>query len=88
MNGTHKGHSIIVSAARTGKLREWKSRVKVIWSDDGHGKVSTLDVNGVFRERAEAERGGLTFAKKWIDDGKPDHSPEKHEGLVLLADSE
>jgi hypothetical protein len=72
MNGTHKGHTIFISAARTGKLREWKSRVKVIWSDDGHGKVSTLDVTGVFRERAEAERGGLMFAKKWIDAGKPD----------------
>ena len=74
MNGFHKGHNIIISAASTGKLRQWKPRIKVIWSEDGHGKVSKLDVEDVFREKAEAERGGLIFAKKWIDEGKPDHA--------------
>jgi hypothetical protein len=77
MSGFHKGHNIIISATRTAKLRQWKTQVKVIWSDDGHGKLSTLVVSGVFREKAEAERGGLIFAKKWIDDGKPDHTPEE-----------
>jgi hypothetical protein len=77
MNGFHKGHNIIISAARTGKLRQWKTHVKVIWSDDGLGKVSTLEFNGVFREKTEAERGGLIVAKKWIDDGKPDRTLEE-----------
>jgi hypothetical protein len=49
----------------------------VIWSDDGFGKVSTLEFDGVFREKAEAERGGLIFAKKWIDEGKPDRTLEE-----------
>ena len=40
MNGFHKGHNIIISAARTGKLRQWKTHVKVIWSDDGLGKLA------------------------------------------------
>lgn len=71
MNETHKGHNIIVSASRSAGMRQWKSHVKIIWSEDGKGKVSTLDVNGVFGARREAEMGGLTFAKKWIDDGKP-----------------
>jgi hypothetical protein len=71
VNETHKGHNIIVSASRSAGMRQWKSHVKIIWSEDGKGKVSTLDVNGVFGARREAEMGGLTFAKKWIDDGKP-----------------
>ena len=77
MNGFHKGHNIISSAAKTGKLRQWKTHVKVIWSDDGFGKVSTLEFDGVFREKAEAERGGFIFAKKWIDEGKPDRTLEE-----------
>jgi hypothetical protein len=77
MNGFHKGHNIIISAAGTGKLRQWKLRVKVIWSEDGHGKVSTLEVEDVFREKVEAERNGLILAKKWIDNGKPDQTLEE-----------
>jgi hypothetical protein len=71
MNETHKGHNIIASASRFGSTRQWKSQVKIIWSEDGRGRVSTLEVNGVFAARREAEIGGLIFAKKWIDDGKP-----------------
>jgi hypothetical protein len=71
MNETHKGHNIIASASRSGGTRQWKSQVKIIWSEDGNGRVSTLDVNGVFGARREAEIRGLIFAKKWIDDGKP-----------------
>ena len=71
MNESHKGHNIIASASRFAGTRQWKSHVKIIWSEDGKGKVSTLDVDRVFGARREAEMGGLIFAKKWIDDGKP-----------------
>ena len=71
MNGSHKGHNIIASASRSGSTRQWKSQVKIIWSEDGTGRVSTLDVDRLFGARREAEMGGLLFAKKWIDDGKP-----------------
>jgi hypothetical protein len=73
MNGTHKGHNIFITASRSRDTRQWKPHVKIIWSDDGQGKISTLDVNGAFGATREAEMGGLIFAKKWIDDGKPDH---------------
>jgi hypothetical protein len=72
MTQTHKGHNILISASRSGDTRQWKPHVKVIWSEDGQGKTSTLTVNDAFRARPEAELGGLIIAKKWIDAGKPD----------------
>jgi len=72
MNETHKGHNIIISASQSGDTRQWKPHVKIIWSEDGQGEISTLNVKGAFGVRREAEMGGLIFAKKWIDDGKPD----------------
>jgi len=71
MNDTHKGHKIIVSASRLAATR-WEPRLTVIWSEDGEGRLSKLIVNTAFRVRRVAEIEGLTFAKKWIDDGKPD----------------
>ena len=73
MNDTHKGHKIIVSTSRLAATR-WERRLTVIWSEDGQGRLSKLIVNSAFRVRREAEIEGLTFAKKWIDDGKPDLS--------------
>jgi len=73
MNETHKGHKIIVSTSRLTATR-WEPRLTVIWSEDGEGRLSKLMVNRAFRVRREAEIEGLIFAKKWIDDGKPDLS--------------
>ena len=72
MNGTHKGHNIIVSVARRPATRQWEPRLTVIWSEEGRGKTNKLTVDRAFRARQEAEVEGLRFAKKWIDDGKPD----------------
>ena len=72
MNGTHKGHNIIVSVARRPATRQWEPRLTVIWSEEGKGKLNKLTVDRAFRARQEAEVEGLRFAKKWIDDGKPD----------------
>ena len=75
MNGAHKGHTIMVSAARLSTVRhQWKLCLTIIWSEDGNGIVSKLTVNRTFRLRQDAEMAGLMFAKKWIDDGKPDLS--------------
>jgi hypothetical protein len=92
VNETHKGHNIIASASRSAGMRQWKSQVKVIWSEDGQGRVSTLDVNRLFAARREAEMGGLIFAKKWIDDGKPQplttNLCQKHENVGEKADND
>jgi hypothetical protein len=74
MNITHKGHRILVSASRLAIARQWKLCLTIIWNEDGKGIVSKLTVNRTFRLREEAEMDGLRFAKKWIDDGKPDLS--------------
>lgn len=60
--------------------RQWKLCLTIIWSEDGKGITSKLTVNRTFRLREEAEMDGLRFAKKWIDDGRPD--------LSLVSDAE
>jgi len=75
MNESHKGHKIIVSSSRLAATRQWKGCLTVIWSEDGNGMLRKLTANGAFRVRRDAEIEALTFAKKWIDDGKPDLSP-------------
>ena len=79
MNATHKGHRILVSSSRRAP-RQWKLCLTIIWSEDGKGISSKLTVNRTCRLREEAEMNGLRFAKKWIDDGKPD--------LSLVPDAE
>jgi len=74
MNETHKGHGIIVTATRLAGAPQWKPSITVIWSEDGKGSVSKLTLDRAFRLRREAETEGVKFAKKWIDDGKPDLS--------------
>jgi hypothetical protein len=72
MNKSHKGHNIFISASRSGLRPQWKPSVRVIWSEDGQGKVNALDINATFQRREEAETAGFAFAKNWIDIGKPD----------------
>jgi hypothetical protein len=55
MNGTHKGHNIIVSVARRPTTRQWEPRLTVIWSEEGQGKLNKLTVDRAFRARQEAE---------------------------------
>ena len=80
MNATHKGHRILVSASRLAIARQWKLCLTIIWSEDGKGISNKLTVSRTCRLREEAEMDGLRFAKKWIDDGKPD--------LSLVPDAE
>jgi hypothetical protein len=64
MNESHKGHNIIVSSAPVPATRQWEPRIKVIWSEDGKGRLSNLTDTRRFRVRQKAEMEGLTFAKK------------------------
>ena len=80
MNATHRGHRILVSASRLAIARQWKLCLTIIGNEDGKGIVSKLTVNRTCRLREEAEMDGLRFAKKWIDDGKPN--------LSLVPDAE
>ena len=70
MNRTHKGHTISISVERSGQ-REWKPSIRIIWSENGEGKINRLDVKAAFKRREEAETAGFTLAKRWIDGGKP-----------------
>jgi hypothetical protein len=72
MNETHKGHNIVISASRSGDTRQWKPHVKIIWSEDSQGEISTLNVNGAFGARREAEMGKKRGSQ---DLTAPDTSP-------------
>ena len=51
MNGSHKGHNIIVSAARRPASRQWEPRLTIIWSEEGIGRMNKLTVDRAFRSR-------------------------------------
>jgi hypothetical protein len=69
MDAEYKGHRITASAWHNPD--GWKPRLRVVWGDSNITIRSPL-----FKERysteKEAQLAGLSFAKKWIDDGKPD----------------
>jgi hypothetical protein len=84
MNRTHKGHTIFISAGRSG-LREWKPSVRIIWSENGEGKTKTLHVSTAFKQKEKAETAGFTLAKNWIDGGKPQLYRETFEITIGAA---
>jgi len=49
----------------------WTSHVVINWTDGSRQVQTVFEVKRGFATQEEAEREGLTFAKKWIDDGKP-----------------
>ena len=55
MNEAHKGHNIIVSTAPVPATRQWEPRIKVIWSEDGKGRLIKLTDKRRFRVRQKAE---------------------------------
>ena len=49
----------------------WTALVVINWTSGPHEQFRRFDVQRGFATQGEAEQAGLTFAKKWIDDGKP-----------------
>ena len=86
MTKAHKGHKILVSASRLAVARQWKIGLTIIWSEDGKGMVSKLTLDRKFRLREEAEMDAFLFAKKWIDDGKPELSLDSETEALTARD--
>jgi hypothetical protein len=51
--------------------RRWTSHVVINRTDVSRQVQTVFEVKLGFATHEEAEREGLTFAKKWIDNGKP-----------------
>jgi len=52
--------------------QEWQSKLMIRWSEGDRKLIKYLQITKYFPTQVEADRGGFAFAKKWIDDGKPD----------------
>ena len=46
-----------------------------VYSEGGRNIIKNFTIDQTFSTREEAEQAGLSFAQKWIDDGKPDLTP-------------
>ena len=74
MEETYKEHFIRSGARRMRNSAEWKPIAQIRWREGSNDFVKTWtesDFKRDFPTKEEAEREGLLFAKKWIDDGKP-----------------
>jgi hypothetical protein len=73
MNADYKGHDIHATASYVPE--GWKPHIYVIYSEGGRNIIKNCTINQTFSTQEQAEQVGLSFAQKWIDDGKPDLKP-------------
>ena len=71
MDEDYKGHHIRSVPRQLPEGLRWTSHVVINWSDSSRQIQTVFEVKRGFATQEEADREGLTFAKKWIDDGKP-----------------
>jgi hypothetical protein len=69
MNSDYKGHDIHATASYVPD--GWKPHLYVGYSEAGRNMIN-FTIDQTFATQDEAEQVGLSFAQKWIDDGKPD----------------
>jgi hypothetical protein len=68
----YKNHHIEVSVRPVSS--GWIPDVFVTYIEKGKQMLKTFRMDQTFATPAEAEQAGVEYAKKWIDDGKPDPS--------------
>jgi hypothetical protein len=68
----YKDHHIEVSLHVMGDPKGWNPDIFVSYSEDGKSVLKTLRMDQIFANPTEAEKAGIEFAKKRIDDGKPE----------------
>jgi hypothetical protein len=69
----YKDHRIEVSVHAVGGSKAgWVPDIFVSYSEHGKNVLKTLRMNQTFANPDEAEKAGIEFAKKWIDEGKPE----------------
>jgi hypothetical protein len=68
----YKEHRIEVSALAVDNPRGWRPDISVSYSEHGKSVLKQLRMDQIFVTPNDAEKAGVEFAQKWIDDGKPD----------------
>ena len=71
MDEDYKEHHIRSVPRQLPEGLRWTAHVVINWTDGSRQVQTVFEVKRGFATQEEAEREGLTFAKKWIDDGKP-----------------
>lgn len=75
MTGTYKRHLITSIAQLNPQTRRSNPKVSILCpSEGGTHLMKRVLFKQSFDTPEEAEREGVLFAQKWIDDGKPDLS--------------
>jgi hypothetical protein len=67
----YKGHHIRSVPRQLPESRRWTSHVVINWTAGAREQFRQFEIKRGFAIQEEAEREGLTFAKKWIDNRKP-----------------
>jgi hypothetical protein len=71
----YKDHNIEVSVRAVSAANGWQPDIFVTYSEHGKNVLKTIRMDQTFATPTEAEKAGIEFAQKWIDDGKPDLKP-------------
>ncbi len=71
MDEDYKGHHIRSVPRQLPEGLRWTSHVVINWTERSRQAQAVFEVKRGFATQEEAEREGVTFAKKWIDNGKP-----------------
>jgi hypothetical protein len=68
----YKNHRIEVSVDAVGDPKGWRPDILVSYSEHGKSVLKTLRIDQAFPTLNEADKAGIEFAQKWIDQGKPE----------------
>jgi hypothetical protein len=68
----YKNHRIEVSVRAVDDPKGWRPDIFVSYSEQDKSVLKIPRMDQTFATPNEAEKGGIEFAQKWIDDGKPD----------------
>jgi hypothetical protein len=68
----YKNHQIEVSVQRARDGSGWMPDVFITYYRNGKSVLESLRMDQTFATPNEAEQVGVEYAKKWIDDRKPD----------------
>jgi hypothetical protein len=67
----YKDHRIEVTVRAVDDPKGWRPDISVLYSEHGKSVLNCPRMDQTFATPNEAEKAGIEFAQKWIDDGKP-----------------
>jgi hypothetical protein len=72
MDVDYKGHHIVALAWHNPD--GWKPHLDIAWSESDKTPIThrPFTIKKRYATEKEAQEAGLAYAKKWIDEGKPD----------------